>query len=858
MTLASPDPTLGKHFSPVDEALDRRRRAAVERRPLLFVLVAAVLGIVVDRLFAPSLAVLWIFALVTWIGWLVAWRQKRLNVAFFLLLAATAGTFGGWHHWHWNRYAPDDLGRFATDADQPVCLEAVVRKAPIFRSAPTETDPLRVIPESDSVSLEIEPTRIRDGQTWRSCSGHARVSIILANDEPAALTTLIHLRAGDPIRVFGRFSKIPQTMNPGEFDFRGYSRTYRRLASIQGLSAACIQPLESEDRGSIFSLRSLIDHVRGAGRAALNRSLDPSNENLAAAILLGLRDGLDRDDLDAWRRTGTVHLLAISGLHLGILAGLLIFIALRLPIPEIVSLGAVALFVIFYMLATDARPPIVRATILVVIACIAHILYRRAVSLNTLAAAALLLLVINPSELFQLGTQLSFLAVASIILFAVPWSDRMTDKLDLYLERRIDDPDTHIILRSFVGVLIGATAVSATIWLVAMPLAMSRFHLLTPVAIPLNVLLWIPMTIALVSGFGVLSLGMISPSLAALPAWVCNGSLDLIRWSVDSAASLPGGHHWVAGPETWWVACFYLGLGLLMLTPLVRVVPIRWRFATLAAWIMVGTTAAVVARQDDHLHCSFVALGHGSATVVRLPDDRTLLIDAGRLGSPRGGVDAVSGTLWSGGTTHIDAVVLSHADADHYNILPGLLERFTVGMVYTTPTMFFEDSAALNLLEDSIQQRGIPIKHLTASDRLDVGDDCSVEVMHPPGGQIYGSDNETSVVLRIDFRGRTVLLPADIDKYGLTDLMQEPAMTCDVLLAPHHGSTRSNPPGFCDWCSPKQVIMSGTRPRDDRLEKVEATYRASGAEFLPTFETGMIRYRIDKDLIERETFLSAE
>lgn len=855
MSLASPDPTLGKSYSPVDEALQQRRRAAIERRPLLIVLIAAAAGIVFDRLCSPPFAALWTLAALSWIGWLIAWRIRRENLAFFLLLFATAVTFAGWHHWHWNRFAQDDLGRFATDADQPVCLKGFVGKSPVFRRASETNDPLRVIPVSDSVAMEIEPTQIRDGQEWRTCSGRARVSIILADDNPAALKTLLALKAGDPIQIFGRFSKVPPAMNPGEFDFRNYSRTYRQIASIQSLSAACVQLLTDQQRPSGFSLRAAIDHVRQAGRAALERNLDPENSNLAAAILLGLRDGLDRDDIDAWRRTGTVHMLAISGLHLGILAGILMFIALRLPLPRVISLGAVALFVTFYMLATDARPPIVRATILVVIACLAQILYRRTVSINTLAAAALVLLIVNPSELFQIGTQLSFLAVASIILFAAPWSDRMTERLDGLLQQRIDDPDAHIMLRSFGTVLIGAVAVSATIWLVSMPLVMSNFHLFTPVAVPLNVLLWIPMTIALVSGFGVLVLGVLAPPLAVLPAWVCNQSLDLIRWSVDQSAAIPAGHHWVAGPETWWVAGFYLGIALLMLTPLVRVVPLRWRFAALATWIMVGTTAAVITRSDDRLQCTFVAVGHGSATVVRLPDGRTLLVDAGRLGSPRAGVDAVSGTLWAQGTTHIDAVVLSHPDADHYNILPGLLERFSVSAVYTTPMMFAENSSALNLLETSIRQRDIPIRKLMASDRLDAGDECTIEIMHPPRGQIYGSDNETSLVLRIDFRGRTILLPADIDRLGLADLMQESALKTDILLAPHHGSTRSNPPGFCDWCNPKEVVMSGTRPRGDRLDDVEATYKESGAEFLSTFETGTIRYRLDADRVERETYL---
>ena len=249
----------------------------------------------------------------------------------------------------------------------------------------------------------------------------------------------------------------------------------------------------------------------------------------------------------------------------------------------------------------------------------------------------------------------------------------------------------------------------------------------------------------------------------------------------------------------------------------------------------------------NRLDCTFLSVGHGEAVVVELPGGRTLLYDAGRLGSPVAASRAVSGFLWSRGITHLDAVVLSHADLDHYNALPALVEQFTVGVIYVSPVMFDHPDRAITALRTAIEKSGVPLHEVWSGDRLRSGGDARIEVLHPPRRGVLGSDNANSIVLAIEFEGRRLLLTGDLEPPGLDDVMAEAPYDCDVLLAPHHGSAYSDPPGFADWSTPEWAVVSGGQR--DRLEVTTTAYSSRGSRVLHTADSGAIHVSIaDREL----------
>ncbi len=828
------------------EPLPAKQQPAPRYQPLVVVLAAVCLGVVVDRVWPPAIWVWWVVVLACWPVWLMLWRRGRQRAAAICLLAAVAAAAGSWHHCRWFLFAEDDLGYIARSQAQPVCVEAVARCAPRLVPAPP-FDPMRPIPLGDRSELEIELTALRNGSVWQSASGRAKLSVY-GDLTGIASGNNADINAGDRLRVFAMVETPSVPDNPGQFDYAAFSRAKRQRSRLLARMPECVAVVRPEAGWNFWHL---IDRTRSGGRRVLDRYLDPRRADLADAVLLGARGQLDPDQKAAFVETGMVHLLAISGLHVGILAGFLVWLARRLAVPRHGALWGIALAALFYMLLTDARSPVNRATVFVVITCVAMLLKRTNVfSFNTLAAAALIILAWNPVELFQSGFQLSFLAVAGLLWFA-PWIRRWEtiDALQQVIELSESWPR-----RALHAVGHGARTlalVGLTIWLLSLPLVMARFNLFAPVGLVLNVVLWIPMSIALISGFLTLVIGSIAPVLGFVPGFVCDQSLAFLQMCVTTGRDVPGSHFWVPGPSDWWLAIFYSGLGVLAAFRSVRP-PLRWCVALLAGWTTVGFAAAAWQGNDERLVCTVLSTGHGCATVLELPSGQTLLYDAGQLGSPLGATRSIAGLLWSRGITHLDAVVLSHPDIDHYNALPGLLERFSVGAIYVSPVMFDEDSVALRALHEAIERSGVPLHEIHSGNRLAVGSDCLIEVLHPTRFGVLGGDNAGSIVLKVEYRGRCILLPGDLESPGLDDMLAEEPTPCDILLAPHHGSRRSNPPGLAQWCTPRCVIVSGTMQWNPR--EVEAAYKDVGSQVYHTAETGAVEATIDASGVRIRSF----
>jgi competence protein ComEC len=814
------------------------RPPALRYQPLVIVVLAASAGIVADRQWSIPLGACFATAFLAWAVWLGLWRRRWPRRSAAVLLLSVAATAAAWHHCRWYLFARDDLGRFARAQQQPVCLEAVALRAGRTVPAPLNPSPMRTFNVNDRTRILVQIVGIRDGKLWRPASGRVELWVDgIVND----------VRAGDRLRVFALLTTPSRAMNAGEFDYAEYLRGDRQLCHLHTEHAECVTLIGG---GSPWSLRRLIDNVRLDGRRSLARYLDPRRSSLAAAVILGAREQLDPEQTEAFMETGTVHLLVVAGLHVGILAAALWLLLRHLNLPRAWGVGLIAAMATFYMLLTDAEPPVLRATILVLSLCLAMAVGRRKLAFNVLAAAALVVLAINPADLFHVGTQLSFLSVAGLAWFAHRSAEKKQQRT-LTDETEAGRSWFARGLRRLGRWLWYLASVGLVIWPLTLPLVMARFHLFTPIAPLVNALVWLPMVLAMTSGLALLLLARI-PLVGPLCGWVSTTAFRSMDAMVATARGLWGSHFWVPGPDNWWLLGFYGGLALLVALPRWRP-PRRWCVALLALWIAVGFAVAQFKRTRGELHCTILSVGHGSAVVLELPSGQTMLYDAGELSSPMAAAKTVAGHLWARGRTHIDAIVLSHADVDHCNALPDLLERFSVGVVYVSPVMFEDSTPALDALRRAIERARVPIRVLRAGDRLDGGPGCALEVLHPARNGLLSTTNANSLVLAAQYAGRRIVLPGDLESPGLDDLLAEEPYHCDVLMAPHHGSRQGNATGLVAWTTPDWIVISGSHGRD--YPEVEQTYHAIGRKFFHTADAGAVTVTIRGGQVAVETFV---
>jgi competence protein ComEC len=815
------------------------RPRAPNYHPLVVVLVAACAGIVLDRYWPRPLRAWGAVALLGLLAWAALWWRGRQGMAAAALLLTVASIAGAWHHLRWYLIEANDLTAFANEEPRPAAVRARAISEPRRIPAPPY-DPLRgAAPTVDNTQLEVRATAIRDGRDWRAAVGRATLTV---NGH------LLGVHAGDSLEVFADLSRITDPGNPGEPDFAAHRRADGVRCQLRTKFPECVTVLQ---RGSAWSVARWLEAARNYGDAMLWRHLNEDRSGFAAALLLGSREQLDSERTEAFFETGTVHILAISGAHVAILASSL-FLALRWGLlPRSWALLAVAGAATVYVLLTGSPASAVRSLVIVLLFCLAAFTARPSLAFNCWAASGLIVLAINPSDLFRVGPQLSFLAVATLAWFGPHWTAWTQDDA---LQRLITQTRSWPIraVRWLARWTWRATLITAAVWLVTLPLVMHAFHLASPVAVPLTTLLSLPITIALNSGFGVLVFGWLVPPFAGLLGWICDVCLRVSDWLVNKASQLPGGHFWVAGPDAWWVLGFYLGLGLwAALGP--------WRprrplsLGLLGAWIALGLAVSWVHRRPvDRLQCTFLSVGHGCCVVLELPEGKTVLYDAGRLGSPSGGTRSIAGFLWWRGITHIDSVIVSHADVDHYNALPSLLRQFSIDKVYVSPVMFRPEqdgrvSAAVRTLQDALKRSKVPVIEVWDQQTIAAEAGCLLRVLHPPREGVTGSDNANSIVLAVEHAGRRILLTGDLEKAGIERLLASPRCDCDVLLAPHHGSKNSNPPGFAAWSTPEWVVISGGH---GVAEEMVSAYRTRDARVLHTARDGAVRVRMDAAALE--------
>jgi len=324
---------------------------------------------------------------------------------------------------------------------------------------------------------------------------------------------------------------------------------------------------------------------------------------------------------------------------------------------------------VVYALLAETQPPVVRAAVLAVLMCVAVWSGRIGSALNSLFAVALVVLAMNPNDLFRAGPQLSFLAVA-VLVWMSDWpllqraktSDRLDDLIAAtrpWYRRAFSTASA-----GFMFLLL----TSLVVWLTALPLVLNQFHIFSPIAIVIALPVWACVWVAMWSGFGML-FGALVPAVGALCGKVCDMSLAGLDATVHWAESAPAGHAWLPGPAWWWVAVFYVGLLAAMIWG--DHLQKRWQLAALSVWILVGLAPFMIrAHARNDLECSFVAVGHGECVLIEAPDGENLLYDAGAMGSPEFAVQSISSFLWDRGIMRLDGIVVSHSDTDHYNAVP--------------------------------------------------------------------------------------------------------------------------------------------------------------------------------------------
>jgi len=811
------------------------------REPLVLPLAAFAAGILLDQtapfstseagLAAVALTVLALLRASPWIK-----RTAALLAMFF------AGAFAS--AWHRPGPAPE--------------IDATSREIVILSGC--VVDPTVFGEDRAQFTLELEP------------GVRAQVLIPWDEGDPAPA----RLSYGQRIEIVARVRRPHNFNNPGSFDYAAYLARHNIFwtATMSRNTSATVLPGRCGWRfmGAIFTLRT----------AALDRidRFYPNNDygaGMMQAVLIGETVKLERVWTDDFRRTGTFHALVISGVHVTVLATVLLFLLRLVPISELSALAVTAGAAWLYALVSGFSAPVVRAAGGFTLYTLARTCFRRARVMNLLAAVALLYLACDPLQIFDASFQLSFLAVAAIGVLAAPLLESTTvpyarglrgisnADLDPHLEARVAQFRVEIRLAAetlwlwtrlplrwaqeflsaslrtlffaFEMVLISATMQIG----LALPMA-EYFHRVSFTGLSANLLIVPAMNAVVPLGF-----------LAIFTGWRWTASLAgaLLRFSAGIAAwhaNLEPAWR-VPDPPLWLVLAF--AAALIACAVLIRRRIFRWPAisAVLGLFILLLWQPWLRPPQTGMLELTAIDVGQGDSLLVVLPHGAIMLIDGGgRLvyGRPRKsnldiGEDVVSPYLWSRGIRRIDVMVATHSHQDHVGGLASIMSNFRPKELWTGANPPAE-------LQALARRLGIPSSEKHPTGPLELSG-AVLEVLAPADDYISKTaGNNDSLVLRISYGSRSFLLTGDMERPIETRLLASGTnLHADVLKVGHHGSRTSSTQAFLEAVSPSVALISAGyensfgHPHPDVVGRLAARHTA----ILRTDLDGLVTARTD-------------
>jgi competence protein ComEC len=806
------------------------------RAPLLPVVTGFLLGLCLGAglpYFPFTLTALFLLA-----AGIVLWRRPR--EAGLLLLAIPIGAL----HFLWQTLPvpADHLSRLLTE--EAVLIEGVVDRPPFHRP--------------DRVVLTLDVRRIESAGHLQPASGRVRVTV-QASELPVGY--------GDVVRLETKLRPPRGFRNFRAFDFEAYlaREGIAAVGSVREHEAMEILAQEGNPfLRAVFAWRETI-------RQGIAGSLSGPPAALLQALAVGEDGAVTEEMREAFMRAGVTHILSISGSHLGLLlivcfamvrwgirllpSRVILRLTLRVNPNKLAGLLAIPP-VAFYALLAGGEVPTIRSLVMILLVLAALLLDREEDLLNSLALAALLILVWDPQALFDISFQLSFLSVLAIGVAFLRWKQLREDP---FAERPEQTVWTRLRETGLLYLLITVAATVGTA-----PLVAYYFNQCSLIGVLANLLIvpyvgFLVLPVGLASSLGILWTGGALP-LAEINAHLLHGFYGLTRLF----AAVPYGSYTLPAPSpAALLLCYFLLAALLAW----RLRPARWMSAAAGLGLLALLLLAYLPTRS--LTVSYLDVGQGDGMILELPNRQVAVLDGGGSfpvrpptlpGRAAGGEDrfdpgkmAVAPALRNRGIRRIDYLVLSHPHPDHVGGLRHLLREFPVGEIWLNGDPY--PGPAYREFLHMATERQTPLKIIGWQREPLEMDGVWIQILHPfpefvPGSKrgAFSDENSRSLVLKVTHGERSFLLPGDVEEEGEAELTAfGPLLKSDLLKVPHHGGRTSSTWAFLERVRPEAaVVQVGARnrfghPHAETLDR----YAALGIPLYRTDLDGEVRVTTD-------------
>jgi competence protein ComEC len=670
----------------------------------------------------------------------------------------------------------------------------------------------------------------------------------------------------DEIEIKGSVYQPSEVTVPGVFDSRKYLQQQGVAGQIYVRDLSRITPIARDYRTGYFFNRTIIS-LRHKILTVISRSLPEPEASILAGILLGIRTTLPAGIKDAFTNAGVIHVMAVSGSNIGFLVIIFLWFFRRVFVPQKIAALITIIIIFIFTFITGAPPSAMRAAVMATFALVAVILDRDKNFYHSLAIACLVVLLIDPLDLFNVGFQLSFGATLGI-LYLTPKIQQILTFKPRWLVNIIPYFSTKILsglprspaierLRglnpgnfsnssgqarlnpsgfnrsalqaNFADTKFGIIAMSMAAQIGVFPLCIYYFNKVSLIGVLTNIAVIPAVGIIMTIGFITFAVSFLGSIPVMVISWLNGLLIDGLVEIIKFSASLPYAYVHLGTPSFLFIAIFFLFAGWLGQLKTLKQVKV---FALVLALVIVTSFSVSRMIKNDLLTVTFLDVGQGEAIFLEFPDHSNMLVDGGgTLNSNFNiGERVLLPFLWHKGVSKVDRLVLTHP---HYNHLDGLLEvlkSMPVRQVFTNGENY--NSSEYEQFLELIAEKHIPLEILKAPLDKDLSRSVNWQVLNPVQLEEDGADmsiDNNSLVSRFSYGSFSLLLTGDIGA-GIQDSLSAQNIKSTILEMPGHGRVEKSQRFFLK-VSPACVIISAKSPVKNGIKDLANSSVYSTADY---------------------------